>query len=115
MSNDFSTGLCNCFDDCGVCFVTWMFPCITVAQNQAMLAQRESTCCDYCCTCTHNHSTVILEYMVRQHIRSKYGFEQGHECGDCMVTICCLPLVICQHNRELKARLSSSPSGKSMV
>ena len=39
----------------------------------------------------------------RRSLRQMYGLE-GDDTSDCLAAWCCLPCVMCQHARELKAR-----------
>ena len=37
---DFQSGLFGCFNDCGLCLITYFLPCITFGQNAAALGKR---------------------------------------------------------------------------
>jgi len=45
----------------------------------------------------------IYAWLYRVKLREVYGIE-GHHCSDCVVSLLCLHLSICQEYRELKAR-----------
>ncbi|KAF0928988.1 hypothetical protein E2562_011076 [Oryza meyeriana var. granulata] len=102
-----STGLCDCFDDCGNCCVTWLCPCITFGQI-AEIIDRGSTSCGTsgalyalvmlltCCHC-------VYSCFYRAKMRAQYGLQE-RPCADCCVHFCCEPCALCQEYRELKKR-----------
>eukprot|EP01121_Diplochlamys_sp_Union-15-3_P013705 TRINITY_DN428_c0_g2_i1.p1 TRINITY_DN428_c0_g2~~TRINITY_DN428_c0_g2_i1.p1 ORF type:complete len:117 (-),score=19.27 TRINITY_DN428_c0_g2_i1:50-349(-) len=93
--SDFETGLFACFNDCGICCITFFCPCFTSAKNKAAVDERDCTFCD--CICYPN------EYFTRQQIRAKYGFE-FNPLVDCLVAMFCYGCTICQHAQELRAK-----------
>ncbi|RDX76552.1 Protein PLANT CADMIUM RESISTANCE 3, partial [Mucuna pruriens] len=70
-----SSGLCDCFSDCGNC----MLPHMPVPFAGFY-------------TCIY-----------RTKIRRQYGI-QGHQCTDFLLSCFCSPCTICQEYRELQAR-----------
>ncbi|PWA20669.1 hypothetical protein CCH79_00011597, partial [Gambusia affinis] len=73
-SSDWSTNVCDCCDDCGICLCGAFIPCIL----GAMIALRTS-------------------------IRSKYNIE-GSVCDDWVVMACLPLCGLCQMAREQKMR-----------
>ncbi len=35
MNGEWQYGLCGCFNNCGICIVTYFLPCLTAGQNAA--------------------------------------------------------------------------------
>ncbi|XP_043972997.1 cornifelin homolog [Gambusia affinis] len=91
-SSDWSTNVCDCCDDCGICLCGAFIPCILgckVAQDNG----------DSCCLPFLPGAMIAL----RTSIRSKYNIE-GSVCDD-WVVMACLPLCgLCQMAREQKMR-----------
>ncbi|RCV07006.1 hypothetical protein SEVIR_1G213100v4 [Setaria viridis] len=102
-----STGLCDCFDDCSNCCVTCLCPCITFGQV-AEIIDRGSTSCGTsgalytlimlltCCQC-------VFSCFYRAKMRAQYGLQES-PCADCCVHCCCECCALCQEYRELKKR-----------
>jgi len=100
---EWSTGLCDCFDDMGICCFTWCCPCIQYGQNYEKV--HNDGCCMqgtlfYCLMCCG--MTCCIHSGLRSDIRQRHNLPEG--CGDCLTTWCCGGLAICQEARELKRR-----------
>ncbi|XP_072109155.1 placenta-specific gene 8 protein-like [Mobula birostris] len=84
-NSDWNSGLCSFCDDIGVClcgiFCTICLGC-QIAGNMGE-----------CCLCG---TTMAMRTL----IRTKYNIS-GSLCGDCLVTMCCLPCSLCQIKREI--------------
>ncbi|OHT01464.1 hypothetical protein TRFO_31736 [Tritrichomonas foetus] len=92
--SDFSTGLCDCFSDCGVCiYVTCCIEC-AVADNWAR-SRRED--CSLCHLIAFSHPV-----WTRDNIRMMLGQREKQYAGDCLVYTFCTPCAVCQDARELK-------------
>jgi len=109
MGGDWETGLCDCFSDCKVCFVTWLcMPC-QIAYQKAAVEEHPCGCgdlivawlCTFCCAVS-----------VRGKIREKYGFE-GSCCVDFLTVAFCALCAVTQHTRQLQAR-GAKPAGMCM-
>ncbi|XP_041650194.1 cornifelin homolog [Cheilinus undulatus] len=91
-SSDWSSNVCDCCEDCGICLCASFLPCILACQ----VAQDHG---DSCCLAFLPGAMIAL----RTSIRSKYNIE-GSVCDD-WVVMACLPLCgLCQMAREQKAR-----------
>lgn len=92
----YHTGLCDCFDDCGVCIsvccCSWTF--CPSAFNWADSRLEE---CDPCHWCAMAHPL-----WTRGNIRKINNGALGGHCGDWCVYLCCFQLATCQDSRELK-------------
>nr|CAB3450174.1 unnamed protein product [Digitaria exilis] len=102
-----STGLCDCFDDCGNCCVTCLCPCITFGQV-AEIVDRGSTSCGtsgalYTLIMLLTGCQCVFSCFYRAKMRSQYGLQES-PCADCCVHWCCECCALCQEYRELKKR-----------
>nr|ACU16462.1 unknown [Glycine max] len=100
---DWSTGLCDCFSDCGNCCITWWCPCVTFGRV-AEIVDRGSTSCGasgalYTLVCCGWPYSCIY----RSKMRRQYGLK-GNCCTDCLLHCCCESCALCQEYRELKQR-----------
>ncbi|XP_062212928.1 cell number regulator 10-like [Phragmites australis] len=106
-ANQWSTGLFDCFDDCGLCCMTWCCPCITFGRVAEIVDRGASSCgtsgalysmllyftgCHWIYSCTY-----------RAKMRAEFNLPES-PCCDCCVHFCCEPCALCQQYRELKAR-----------
>ncbi|CAM0877649.1 unnamed protein product [Alopecurus aequalis] len=107
-----SSGLFDCFDDCGLCCLTCWCPCITFGKV-AEIVDRGSTSCGTSgalyallaglagltgCWCQWVYSCTY-----RAKMRAQYALPDA-PCCDCCVHFCCEPCALCQEYKELKAR-----------
>jgi len=110
--NNWSSELCDCFQNMDICCKTFLCPCLTFAQNfqksfQSYPFSSNSFKCLACfgfalnsCHCT----TFISASKVRGRIRQIYSISGG-SCQDCISTLpCCCWCALCQEAREFKAR-----------
>ncbi|CAA7400863.1 unnamed protein product [Spirodela intermedia] len=120
-----STGLCSCFDDVGLCFLTWCCPCVTFGRI-AEIVDRGSTCdpmievvvsllrpTNWSACGTSGATYAILRYMTgcscllgsyyRTRLRRDYSLQKG-TCPNFVVHCCCELCALCQEHRELKNR-----------
>lgn len=102
-----SSDLCSCLDDCGVCMFTCICPCIQFGQNTSTLEAGSGACCGkQCCLpslcwCLMSSFGLccLLQAPSRKAIRKKYGILDE---SDCLITMCCSVCAICQEAREIK-------------
>lgn len=102
----YSTGLCNCCSDCGVCLYTMCFPTCAMSYNWAESRNEDCTVCHYCA-----YSCPIW---TRANIRVELGQVEKRYVQDCCVYCWCTQCAICQDARQLKimrrAQLQSKTS-----
>ncbi|ONK54780.1 uncharacterized protein A4U43_UnF11550 [Asparagus officinalis] len=102
-----STGLCDCFDDTGNCCITCFCPCITFGQIAEIIDKGSTSCgasgalytlilCLTGCQC-------IYSCFYRSKMRAQYSLHES-PCNDCLVHCCCEACALCQEYRELKRR-----------
>ncbi|KAL6490833.1 hypothetical protein MHYP_G00011780 [Metynnis hypsauchen] len=107
-SNQWSTGICDCFDDFNVCcFAAWCFPvfacstvsdfgefcCLPILDFPCFIAQ----CFGFCCY------TPPISIALRASVRNRYGI-QGELASDCLYATFCNVCSWCQIAREIKRR-----------
>uniref|UniRef100_A0A0E0KL13 Cadmium resistance protein n=1 Tax=Oryza punctata TaxID=4537 RepID=A0A0E0KL13_ORYPU len=102
-----SSGLFDCFDDCGLCCMTCWCPCITFGRVAEMV-DRGSTSCGtggalYALLCAVTGCQWIYSCTYRGKMRAQYGLGDA-ACGDCCVHFWCEQCALCQEYRELVAR-----------
>ncbi|CAM0909488.1 unnamed protein product [Alopecurus aequalis] len=85
-----SSGLCDCCDDCGLCCITCWCPPITFAKVAEIVDKGSPP-------------GATGRATLRAKLRAQYGLPDV-PCGDCCVSCCCEPCALCQEYRELKAR-----------
>jgi Cys-rich protein (TIGR01571 family) len=106
-SSRWSSGLFDCFDDCGLCCVTCWCPCITFGRV-AEIVDRGATSCGasgalYALLVYFTGCQWIYSCTYRSKMRAQFGLPED-PCCDCCVHFCCEPCALCQQYKELKAR-----------
>ncbi|RLN38948.1 cell number regulator 10-like [Panicum miliaceum] len=106
-ASQWSSGLFDCFDDCGLCCLTCWCPCITFGRVAEIVDSGATSCgtsgalyallayltgCQWIYSCTY-----------RSKMRAQFGLPEN-PCCDCCVHFCCEPCALCQQYKELKAR-----------
>ncbi|XP_028654287.1 cornifelin homolog [Erpetoichthys calabaricus] len=107
-SPEWSTGICDCCDDMGVCCcATWCLPCF-MCKTASDFGQ---------CVCLPLLDPMLTGYFLgftpvtippislamRASMRERFGI-QGTICDDCCTVFCCYSCSWCQMARELKKR-----------
>merc|ERR1712157_236179 len=121
MSENWSSGLFDCFSDMSSCLCVWRcLPC-AVGQLAEMINTKQAplgvtgdynTCCMvYCFGCCAPCLTMGL----RARMRNEYKLKE-EPCGDFLVHCCCLGCAICQETREMKKQcgIGATPMDKTM-
>nr|CAD1826693.1 unnamed protein product [Ananas comosus var. bracteatus] len=104
---EWSTGLCDCFEDFGNCCLTCWCPCITFGRI-AEIVDRGSTSCGtsgalYALIMSLTGCQWIYSWMYRSKLRAEYNLPES-PCCDCCIHFCCEPCALCQQHRELTNR-----------
>ncbi|KAL5515770.1 hypothetical protein EMCRGX_G000987, partial [Ephydatia muelleri] len=98
MSADWSNGLCGCFNDFGICIITYFLPCYTFGKNAEAVGE---SCC-LCCLCYGcSPFDLAAKVAVRARIRHQKGIA-GTIAGDIVYHVFCTTCAICQEAQELK-------------
>ncbi|KMZ73998.1 plant cadmium resistance 2 [Zostera marina] len=104
---EWSTGLCGCFDDPGNCCITCLCPCITFGQIAEIVDKGSSSCgvsgALYGLLCSFTGCQCIYSCFYRKKMREQYSLPAS-PCADCLVHCCCEGFALCQEYRELKNR-----------
>ncbi|XP_047312510.1 cell number regulator 2-like [Impatiens glandulifera] len=109
-SNDpvpWSTGLCDCFDNCENCCLTYCCPCVTFGRI-AEIVDRGSTPCGvsgtlYVLIMLATGCSCIYSCFYRSKMRGQF-FLQETPCTDICIHCWCEPCALCQEYRELQNR-----------
>ncbi|XP_039254273.1 uncharacterized protein LOC120331268 [Styela clava] len=89
---EFQHGLCGCFDNCGVCIITYFIPCYTMGKTAEAVGE---DCC--ICALAYMFTGCIAGGIVRGKVRAMRGIE-GSGIGDfCVHCWCPLCAVIQDH------------------
>ncbi|XP_024123685.1 cornifelin homolog isoform X1 [Oryzias melastigma] len=89
---DWSTGPCDCCDDCGICLCGAFVPCILACR----VAQDSGESC--CLPCLPGAMIAL-----RTSMRNKYNIS-GSVCDDWLIMACLAPCGLCQMAREQNMR-----------
>ncbi|XP_006661605.2 cell number regulator 10-like [Oryza brachyantha] len=104
-----TTGLCDCSDDCNTCCMACWCPCIPVGQIAEIVDKGSSSCplngVLYCLV--FHVSGGMCQWLYpcayRAKLRAAYGLPET-PCSDCVVNFCCQTCSIAQMHRELQNR-----------
>ncbi|KAL1325805.1 hypothetical protein AAHE18_13G186100 [Arachis hypogaea] len=96
-----STGLCDCCKEPGICCFTLCCPCFTFGWNAEIIDRGRPCILFYVigqlgCVCLYSH-------IYRNKLRGMYGLKET-PCKDCCVHCWCGYCALCQEYRELKHR-----------
>ncbi|XP_058735411.1 cell number regulator 1-like [Vicia villosa] len=106
-THHWSTGLCRCLDDPGICLVTACCPCVTFGLIAEIVDKGDPSC-----TCNGTIYGALLgltglaclySCYYRSKLRAQYDLPEA-PCMDCLVHFCCETCALCQEYRELKNR-----------
>ena len=91
-------GLCGCFDNCGLCIISYFVPCYTFGKNAEAVGEG---CCLCCCLYTLPIANIIAAFQIRGKIREQKGIE-GTACNDCLMIWCCPFCALVQEAQEVQ-------------
>lgn len=97
--NGFSTGLFDCFNDCGICIYTMCCPYCAMADNWAQSRNEDCSICHFL--------AFVFPIWTRDNIRVRLGQHEKQYVNDFLVYNFCTLCAISQDARELK-RLRSA-------
>ncbi|KAM3869083.1 cornifelin homolog B-like [Diretmus argenteus] len=98
-SNQWGSGICDCFDDMAeCCFAFWCCPCFACITTKAY-----GQC--LCLPLLEMFGGFIppITMSMRVSMRERYGIN-GTMCNDCVYATCCPACAWCQMSREMKRR-----------
>lgn len=108
MSGEWQHGLCGCFDNFGLCIVSWIIPCYRFGKNAEAVGES-------CFMCGLGFMVPVLDLFLGAHIRSKIRESkgiQGSFVGDLIMYFCCPFCALVQEAQELEG---STPQALSMA
>jgi len=107
LHTDWNSSLLGCFDDCGLCVLTWCLPCVTFGKNAE--ASHVTSCClgglALLVPCVNLYCLV----KVRGAIRHQHRIE-GSLIMDVLLILLCSLCTITQEARELKHHHGGAPA-----
>lgn len=71
---EWQNGICGCFNNCGICIITYFVPCYTVGKNAEALGDN---CCCYCILALIPVVNLIVRVSQRGKIRERQGIDGG--------------------------------------
>eukprot|EP00253_Pinus_taeda_P000671 PITA_00671 len=100
---NWTTGLCDCGEDCSTCCLTCWCPCIAFGQMAEIIDNGSTSCCVSGAVyylLMHVACTPCYTCFYRKKLRAKFNLEAA-PCGDCLVHCCCQQCALCQEYRQL--------------
>jgi len=103
---EFQHGLFGCFDNCGLCVITYFVPCYTFGKNAEAVG-------DSCCLCCLALFVPVLNLVARVSVRGKIREQHGID-GGCLGDLCTVFFCpFCSIMQE--AQQVQGPGGHSMA
>ena len=92
---EFQHSLFGCYDNCGLCIVSYLVPCYTVGKTAEAVG-------DDCCLCGVGYmfGGCIVGGIIREKVRAQRGIE-GSLLSDVLVHWCCPLCAVIQDNQEV--------------
>ncbi|KAF8635773.1 hypothetical protein AX17_003860 [Amanita inopinata Kibby_2008] len=113
---EWSHGLCDCFDDCGTCMLSWCCPCMVYSKVKRRAEylnthgkpdpEQGGSGCDgdcmlHCCLTGIFGAGWVLQIFNRGVVRNRYNIA-GEGFGDCCTACFCTPCELTQESREIE-------------
>jgi len=95
---EWSNGLCGCFNNFGLCAITYLFPCVTAGKNAEAVGE---SCFLYGCLSTLGPVGVWSRAKIRSKIRESKGIEGGMGM-DCVMHMFCVLCALVQEGQEVE-------------
>lgn len=101
---DFQHGLFGCYDNCGLCVISYFVPCYTVGKTAEAVG-------DDCCLCGLGYifGGCIVGGIIREKVRNQKGIP-GSLVSDLLIHCFCPLCAIIQDNQEVGATAASGQS-----
>jgi Cys-rich protein (TIGR01571 family) len=108
----FTTGPCDCAQDCCTFVTALFFPCAVIGQNEEMKtgATGSGCCCTTCLACgmfllSGCFWPIWPAYLAQQRTATRLHMSiAGDSCEDFMCHLCCSPCALTQENIEIRKR-----------
>ncbi|XP_013387239.1 protein PLANT CADMIUM RESISTANCE 2-like [Lingula anatina] len=98
MSGYWRHGLCGCFNNLGICIITYFVPCYTIGKNAEAV---DESCCLYCCIGVIEPFGTFFRANTRSKIRERQGIP-GSYLGDCLMHLFCPFCSLVQEAQEVQ-------------
>ncbi|XP_031491234.1 protein PLANT CADMIUM RESISTANCE 3-like [Nymphaea colorata] len=102
-----TTGLCDCCDDCNNCCLGCICPCVVFGQIAEIVDKGSSSCATsgalYSLINCFMGMGCLYSCFYRSKMRAHFNLEES-PCPDWIVHCCCESCALCQEYRELKNR-----------
>ncbi|XP_076464408.1 uncharacterized protein LOC143296397 [Babylonia areolata] len=105
---EWQNGLFGCFNNCGICIITYFVPCVTAGKNAEAVGE---SCCLYGFLSTLGPVGVWSRAKVRGKIRESKGIDGGFG-GDCVMHMFCAICALVQEGQEVEG---SAPQEAAMA
>ncbi|XP_070556399.1 uncharacterized protein [Ptychodera flava] len=105
MANTWAHGLCGCFNDCGLCIITYFVPCYTAGKNAEAIGEG-------CLLHGLLYLVPIVNFVCAAQIRGKIRDQrtiEGSFVGDLLYHCCCPVCSLIQEAQELKSIPTNPP------
>jgi len=108
MAGEWSHGLCGCFDNFGICIITYFVPCYTHGKSAEAVG-------DDCLLCGLSQlipfANIFFAAQIRQKVREQKGIE-GSFVNDILMSWCCY---LCSQVQVAQEVQGAAPGGQSMA
>merc|ERR1712062_15665 len=95
---EWNEGLFGCFNNCGICIITYFLPCVTAGQ---VAESTNRNCCLWGFLSMLGCIGVYTMAVVRGDIRETNGI-QGSFGSDCLIMWFCAPCGLCQEAAQVQ-------------
>lgn len=101
---EYQHGLFGCFDNCGVCILTYFVPCYVVGKTAEAVGED-------CCLCGVGYmfTACIVGGIIRGKVRAQQGID-GSPLGDFCIHWCCACCAVIQDHNEVVGQNSAGQS-----
>ncbi|KAJ4758554.1 Protein PLANT CADMIUM RESISTANCE 2 [Rhynchospora pubera] len=104
---EWSSGLCDCGQDCKTCCLACFCPCIAFGRIAEIVDQGTTPCATsgaiYAILTCFTGCQWVYSCMYRSKLRTQYSLPES-PCNDCLIHCCCEPCALSQEYRELQTR-----------
>ncbi|CAD5111834.1 DgyrCDS1102 [Dimorphilus gyrociliatus] len=103
---EFQHGLFGCFDNCGICIITYFVPCLTAGKNAEAVGE---SCILYGCLSILGPIGIWSRAKIRGQIRDSKGIE-GSFINDCVMHWFCAICSLVQEAQEVEGGSAQAES-----
>ncbi|XP_053386265.1 uncharacterized protein LOC123539064 [Mercenaria mercenaria] len=111
MSGQWSKSLFSCFDNFGICVITYFAPCVTFGQTAEAIGM--GSCVAYGALMFIPIVNLVMLVKMRGQIREMHRIP-GSAVGDCLTTMFCGICSLCQEAQQVQGA-GTTPGTQAMV